>query len=217
VGFVHFPEVVKIRSQSEFKEVQEISGRTRVGEALTLFTPWTPGGGSFSRVVTAFLFPFQFRKILREFRPDIVVSYSVPTSGWQALRACKRMGIPYLFRALDVSHKIRKSMFSALIQKAERFIYSNSTWVSANNPAMRDYCVSMGADPLQVSVELPPLNFGHFSHFEELDLRASLEIPSDAKVALYMGSFFYFSGLSAVLRDFANCRRDYEILVLIGG
>ena len=87
VGFVHFPEVVKIRSQSEFKGVQEISGRTRVGEALTLFTPWTPGGGSFSRVVTAFLFPFQIRKILREFRPDIVVSYSVPTSGWQALRA----------------------------------------------------------------------------------------------------------------------------------
>lgn len=217
VGFVQFPEGRKSWNQSEFREVQEINGRTRADASITLFTPWTRGSGNFRRFVTAFLFFFQFQKIIRDFRPDIVVSYSVPTSGWQALLACKRMDIPYLFRALDVSHKIRKSAFSALIQKAEHFIYSNSTWVSANNPAMRDYCVSMGSDPLKTSVELPPLNFAHFEHFEELDLRRTLEIPRDAKVAMYMGSFFYFSGLSAVLREFASCRREAEILVLIGG
>jgi glycosyltransferase involved in cell wall biosynthesis len=217
VGFVQFPEGEETSSRFKFLAVEEVRGRTRVGASITLFTPGTLGSGNFSRLVTAMLFSIQFSKILREFRPDVVVSYSVPTSGWQALRACKEFEIPYLFRALDVSHKIRRSAFSGLIRKAEHYIYSNSTWVSANNPAMLDYCVSMGAYPLRISLELPPLNFGHFCHSEELDLRGGLGIPADAKVALYMGSFFYFSGLSAVLREFADCRRDNEILVLVGG
>lgn len=217
VGFVHFPETPVGSPTRKQRRVEAIHGRTKPEISLTLFTPWTVAMKGLDRFLTAAIFWLQFPKVLKEFKPDIVVSYSVPTSGWQALRTCKSRNIPFLFRALDVSHKIRQTAFSRLIRCAERYIYTNADWVSANNPAMRDYCISMGADPSKASVELPPLNLGHFENTRTHELRKRLGIPQDSKIALYMGSFFYFSGLTAVLRSFAHLRREGEVLLLVGG
>ena len=217
VGFVHFPESFGAEMVSDLQWVEQVPGRTRSNVSLRLYTPRMITSGLLGRLVAAAVFPHQFRRVLRDFRPDVVVSYAVPTSGWQALHLCRKSNIPYVFRALDVSHKIRKSVFSALIKRAETFIYSNASWVSTNNPAMRDYCLSMGASEEKSSVELPPLNFEHFDRPVTLDVREMLGIAKDAKVALYMGSFFYFSGLSEVLRSYASSRKEGEVLVLVGG
>jgi glycosyltransferase involved in cell wall biosynthesis len=156
---------------------------------------------------------------LQDFKPDVVLSFAVPTSGWQALSVSKKSGIPFVFRALDVSHKIRKSLFSPMIAWAERFIYRNADWVSTNNPAMLEYCIGMGALQEQSSVELPPLDLGHFDAavLDLHELRTHYGINNEAQVALYMGSFFYFSGLPELIQSFASRRRDNEYLVLIGG
>jgi glycosyltransferase involved in cell wall biosynthesis len=39
----------------------------------------------------------------------------------------------------------------------------------------------------------------------------------DARVTLYMGSFFYFSGLPELIHAFKDTRKDDEYLVLVGG
>jgi glycosyltransferase involved in cell wall biosynthesis len=164
-------------------------------------------------------FKRDFKKIVRDFEPDAVVSFTVPTSGWQAVQVCKKLGIPLVFRALDVSHKIRKSPLAPLIKMAEKYIYKNADWVSANNPAMLDYCLSLGAQRSKGSVELPPLNISHFRSTEEdtAKLQDQLEIPNSANVCLYMGSFFYFSGLPELISSFATDRKENEYLVLVGG
>ena len=71
----------------------------------------------------------------------------------------------------------------------------------------------------KTSVDLPPLDLGHFevTRHEVKILRKSLGIPAGAKVALYMGSFFYFSGLPELVRSFALVRKSGEYLVLVGG
>jgi glycosyltransferase involved in cell wall biosynthesis len=127
------------------------------------------------------------------------------------------MKIPLMFRALDVSHKIRKGIFSKLIFRAESFVYRNADWVSANNPAMLDYCQSMGAEPFKSSVEWPPIDLDRFKEaMLDPQLKSRLEVPEDQKIILYMGSFFYFSGLPEVLREFSKLSTN-EHLVLIGG
>ena len=217
VGFVHFPESFGAEPAGDLQWVEQVPGRTRSNVSLRLYTPRMITTGLLGRLMAAAVFPNQFSRVLRDFRPDVVVSYAVPTSGWQALHLCQKRNIPYVFRALDVSHKIRKSVFSALIKRAETFVYTNASWVSANNAAMREYCMSMGASEEKSSVELPPLNFEHFDRSVTLDVREMLGIAKDAKVSLYMGSFFYFSGLSAVLRSYASSRKQGEVLVLVGG
>ena len=219
VGFVQFPEGESRASLAENPFKRQVQGRVLTCQSLTLYIPKTLSGGFVGRLLAVVTFKRDFKKIVRDFEPDAVVSFSVPTSGWQAVQVCKKLGIPLVFRALDVSHKIRKSPLSPLIKMAEKYIYKNADWVSANNPAMLDYCLSLGAQQSKGSVELPPLDISHFRSTEEdtAKLQDQLEIPNSANVCLYMGSFFYFSGLPELISSFATDRKENEYLVLVGG
>lgn len=218
VGFVHFPEASKNGNGQQRNWKREISGRVAEDVNVNLYTPWTLSGNLFGRLVAASVFFFQFKKILNDFKPDVVVSFSVPTSGWQALSVCKKSGVPYLFRALDVSTEIRKSPFNKLVRLAENYIYRNSDWVSANNPAMLEYVISRGASSKSSSVTYPPLDTNKFMTSQEVrkEIRASLGIPEGSSVIMFMGSFFYFSGLPEVIASFSLLGPKDTYLVLVG-
>ena len=216
IGFWHFPEGYDSKQSRALGWKRQIQGRVVSGSSLTLYTP--PIAGSLlGRLVSALSANYFARKATEEFQPDLIVSFSVPTQGWQLIMAAKKLGVPVIFRALDVSHKIRRGIFSKLIYRAESFVYRNADWVSANNPAMLEYCQSRGADPTRSSVDWPPIDLTRFTQAKPvLDIKRQLGIPENRKIVLYMGSFFYFSGLPEVIRDFANSGLS-EHLVLIGG
>ncbi|MEY5146149.1 MAG: hypothetical protein RL224_463 [Actinomycetota bacterium] len=219
VGFVQFPEGL---SSDEIKTLgwkTQIPGRVLGSQNLTLYTPQNAAGSLVGRLKTALTFKGTFSAILKDFSPHIVVSFSVPTSGWQALSVCKKQGIPFVYRALDVSHLIRKSPFSNLILLAEKFIYRNSSAISANNPAMAEYCQSMGSNAKKTFVELPPIDLSHFARgaSERDKVRSKLGVTPSSKIILYMGSFFYFSGLPQLIDEFAKSSKLGETLVLVGG
>ena len=216
VGFVDFLE--KQGHVRSFPFGDLVSGRVLQDYSLRIFSQRSTLQGILGRLLTVASFSRHFRKVLSEFLPDVVVSYSVPTSGWQALLICRHARVPYVFRALDVSHKIRKTRFSPLVKVAERFIYSNADWVSCNNAAMRDYCLTLDARKDRSSVELPPLDLDHFlaGGLERQRLRTKLNISQNATVIVYMGSFFYFSGLDRVIQQLSKVA-DKPQLLLIGG
>ncbi len=219
IGFVHFPEGWTSKQVAEQGFKSEINGRAAKEAKVTLYTPQNAAGTLLGRLKTALTFRSAFREVLADFRPDVVVSFSVPTSGWQALDVSRKAGIPYVFRALDVSHKIRKNLFSPLIKLAEKFIYKNASYVSANNSAMADYCISMGARREGVSVDLPPLDLSHFKNASSFrsEYRKKLGFSESDQVITYMGSFFYFSGLPEALGEFAKTKDESLKLLLIGG
>jgi len=219
IGFVQFPEGLSQEKVRSLGWKTKIPGRVLPNQVLTLYTPQNAAGDLLGRLKTAMTFKKTFTSVVKDFRPDVVVSFSVPTSGWQALSVCKKLGIPFVFRALDVSHLIRKSAFSSLILAAEKFIYRNASAVSANNPAMSEYCRSLGAVKAKTFVDLPPIDLSHFANgmSERSHIRSKLGIARDAKVILYMGSFFYFSGLPQLIDEFSKTRGSDHLLVLVGG
>ena len=219
VAFLQFPEGRSFDQVKALGWKNKISGRVLTDQALTLYTPQNASGTLLGRLKTALTFKQSFTAVVEDFKPDVVVCFSVPTSGWQSLQVSKKLGIPFVFRALDVSHKIRKSPFSGLIKMAERYIYKHSDQVSANNPAMAAYCETMGAKALTTSVELPPLDLAHFANgaSKRVQVRLKLGIPEESKVILYMGSFFYFSGLPELVDEFAKSNSENTYLVLVGG
>ena len=219
VGFVQFPEGLSFSEVRVLGWKAKVPGRVLPSQNLTLYTPQNTAGNFLGRLKTALTFKRSFASVVKDFRPDVVVSFSVPTSGWQSLAVCKKLRVPFVFRALDVSHLIRKSVFSRLILSAERFIYRNASAVSANNPAMADYCQTMGAVASRTFVDLPPIDLSHFAdgQSQREQVRSKLGIPAESKVILYMGSFFYFSGLPQLVDEFARSAQDDKVLVLVGG
>jgi glycosyltransferase involved in cell wall biosynthesis len=144
------------------------------------------------------------------------VTYSIPTSGWQVVSICRRRNIPIVVRAIDVSHKLRKTRFEKAIKHAERFVYRNADHVCANNEALRQYCISLGASIERSSVIYPGVDMVRFFPGQpRLDLQTKLGIKPTDRVLLFMGTIFRFSGLIELLTELAPSLHKNPALKLL--
>ena len=217
VHFLEFPEDVGIRNSSLRTKRNVIVGRAYSDARITLITPPTFGGGFIDRILSLITVIPQLRKQIRKGDFDVIVLYSVPTSGWQSVRIARKAGVPVVFRALDVSHLIRKGLTSQLVKLAERYVYKRATIVSANNLVLGEYVAELGGRTDIPSINFPPLDLAHFVTQSRLEMRTKMGIDPNSFVITYMGSLFTFSGLIQVVSDFAALSEPTDRLVIIGG
>lgn len=201
---------------------ESIEGRVYKDANITLLTPWQLGFRRLDRLFATLITPFDLAFRLIRDKPDVFISYSVPTSGWQALFLCKVLGIPYVYRALDVSHRIRRSRLNWLVKVFERMIYRGADIVSVNNPAMATYASQIMGSERPIKFDPPPLDLSFASLpsvKQRSEVRARLGLGKSDKVLLYLGSFFYFSGLIEFLDHFSKTLRENKNFkfVLVGG
>lgn len=218
VTFLEFNETK--RSLGETRS-RKISGRVLQGVTLQLETPFYFGFLGLDRILAVFTVVTKLFSILKNHRFDAVVLYAVPTYGIQSIVLSKLFRVPLVHRALDVPHKIRKSLYEPLIRISEKLVYKYSPRVSANNQSLASYCDSVGSRKVLSAVQLPPLDISSLTQKERSkDLASSLGLSDSDRVIAYLGSFFYFSGLSQVIEDFANVsaqRPDLKLLLIGGG
>ncbi|MFE6963790.1 glycosyltransferase [Agromyces sp. NPDC057679] len=218
VTFFHYPESAVGQRRNHRASTHRIHGRAYPEAALELVTPPTWGGGAIGRLTAPIVNIPTLSRLIRTGGFDAIVLYAVPTTGWQTVRIAKRAGVPVIFRALDVSHRIRRTPFAPLIRLAERYIYRNADLLSANNPAMAAYCVEASGRTGPSEVHLPPVDVSHFA-VGDRKVRPEFDLTDEHRVILYMGSFFEFSGLDDVLRSMVGeFERDPMLrLMLVGG
>ena len=207
VAFMHFPEGSKVLVPNQRKSVQvEKYRRLQKGASIRLYTPVASFSSSpFGRIFAAVRAYWWIRNVVREFRPDVLVTYAVPTYGWQAIIACRQLGVPIAYRAIDVSHQIRKTAFAPLVSLAERFVIKNADLVIANSPAMHERCQRFRP---RLSVICPPIiSATHWTVGSRVRRR---------KQIVFLGSFFRFSGLQEFVHQFAIGSSNDIKLVLAG-
>ena len=224
VTFYHFPEgehTVSPNSWAIRTAVTHIPGRAHPDQRIRLITPPHVGGRPTERVLAPVLNAPSLWHLITSGKFDAIVSYSVPTTGWQAVYFAKRANVPFLFRAIDISHSLRKTRFGPLIKRAERYVYEQADLVSANNPALLAYCSQNGARDDRLVINLPPLDTEHFSPGpKNPELLRQLGIADSDKVILFMGTLFRFAGLADVmktLRPNLKARRDLRLVILGDG
>ena len=217
VHFLEFPEGTGIRSSSLRTRSTTISGRAYPKARIILITPPNLGGGFTDRLMAPITVIPQLRKLISKGGFDVVVLYAVPTSGWQTVRIAKKAGVPVVFRALDVSHLIRKGLTSQLVKLAERYVYRRATVISANNLFLGDYVTNLGQRIDSPIVNFPPLDIDHFANKDRRQMRINMSIDQDSFVTTYMGSLFSFSGLLQVVADFSKLSEASDRLLIIGG
>ena len=216
---VHFLEFEENNSRAHWKSVNSAETRSHAGSKVDVISPPHLFSGILRRLAAVVIQPIIFIRLLKKIGPDVVVTYSIPTSGWQVVAICKRKGVPVIVRAIDISHKLRKTRFEAIIKRAERFVYRHADHVCANNEALREYCMRLGASPTKSSVIYPGVDLNRFTPAQpSIALQNKLGIKPTDKVLLFMGTIFRFSGLVELLTELApSLRIDSALKFLILG
>ena len=225
VVFIDYPEHSKPSGLARFldlrTQVNSNQSRAHPGSSVEVRTPGRVFARPFDRLFSPITFiPFIYRVLKRE-RFDVVVLYGVPTNGWQTVAISKYFQVPVIYRALDVSQALRKSIFKPLIHLAEKYIYRNASWVSANNEALKNYCIDNGSNALKTSVEHPGLDLERFKPgAKNILLMQKYGISESSKVVLFMGTLYRFAGIEHFLKLFAADLKNnpsWKFLILGGG
>ena len=225
VSFIDFPENEKLKVGRKFysftTEESLDQSRAHLGSKVRLVTPGRIIGSPLDRFLHSFTFVPLLILTLSRKKYDVIVLYGVPTNGWQTVAIAKFFGVPVLFRAIDVSHQLRKTNYKVLIKLAERFVYKRASWVSANNSTLADYCVSLGAKRELVSVDYPGLDLERFApRTKNRDLQVSNGIEVNDKTIVFMGTLYRFSGIPRFLElisPLLTTRSDIKFLVVGDG
>ncbi len=201
-------------------EVYPNQSRAHEGSSVEVRTPGRVFLTPLDRLFASITHVSVIWRAMRDDQFDAVVLYGVPTNGWQTVRIAKHFGVPVLFRAVDVSHALRKSLFKPLIKLAEHSIYKRASWISTNNAALRDYILEHGGDPERISVDYPGLDFDRFFKSDKDPALVDRHGLSETdRIVLFMGTFYRFAGLDWFIEEFADqMRTDPDVkLVLVGG
>ena len=216
---VHFLDFDEGKPRARWKSVTTNETRAHQGSKVSVTTPPRFLPGIFGRLLATFIQPFIFVKLIKQIKPDVVIIYSIPTSGWQIAKICASRNIPTIARVIDVSHVLRESKFRPLIKLSEKYVFTHVDHVSTHNEALRQYCIRLGASPDRSSVIYPGIDLERFSPAQpRVDLQKKLGIQSADKVLLFMGTIFRFSGLVELLTELApSLRSDATLKFLILG
>jgi glycosyltransferase involved in cell wall biosynthesis len=118
-----------------------------------------------------------------------------------------------VYRAIDVSHEIRRSVFSSLVKIAERYVVRNVNMTLANNEAMSRHVIDLGASPKRVQVLFPGV--------AGIDLGSRVDTSSKrSDVLLFMGTLFDFCGVADLITwisTWGKAAKDCELWILGGG
>ena len=216
---VHFLDFDEGKPRARWKSVTTIETRAHEGSQVSVTTPPKFLPGILGRLLATLIQPLVFIQLVKRIKPDVVVTYSIPTSGWQITYICNRKKIPVIARVIDIPHVLRETHFKPLVRLSEKYVFRKASFVSTHNEALRQYCNSLGAAPDKSSVIYPGIDMSRFFPAPpRQDLLTKVGIQPSDKVLLFMGTIFRFSGLVELLTELAPALRlDKSIKFLILG
>ena len=157
-----------------------------------------------SRLSAAFTHYREIEKTIKEKDIDIVVLYSVPTNGLQTVYLCRKLGVPVVFRAIDIPNQlVPYSVLRPITRIAERELYSNVDLILTLSPMLSNYVISMGAPKTRVELLLLGVDTETFHpNLDCTDILQKLGLSKDDNIIAFIGTLFDFSGLDTFIHRF---------------
>jgi glycosyltransferase involved in cell wall biosynthesis len=146
----------------------------------------------------------EIRRTIKEKKIDVIVLYSVPTNGWQAVWLARKFGIPVVFRSIDVLNRMVTSpCLRPLTRFLEKRVYTRADHTLALTPKMSQYVINFGVDPQKVGLLLIPVDTEMFKPAPASDtLLGKWDLSKKDAVILFIGTLFDFSGLDILIQHF---------------
>jgi glycosyltransferase involved in cell wall biosynthesis len=190
------------------------------GASVTLRRPGFIKIPVLSRASAAITHYHEIKKTIIAKKIDVVMLYGVPTNGLQTLSIAKKLGIPVVFRSIDMlSGLVRNPLLSDITRYIEKSVYQRADAILAITPNHTRYVTELGAAADKVTLLPLPVDTGLFRPGTDYqDLRQKWGCTDKDKVIVFIGTLFHFSGLDEYLREFPRVTaKDPDAKLLIVG
>jgi len=216
---IDIPDPGKISLSNEFKNVENFH-RVYENSSVQLFrTPTIPIKGM--NRISAYFTSYRFiKKILKDNDIDIVLLYSIVTNAKATIKACKETNTPIINRTFDVIHDlIDEKYLKNFVSKIEKSVYPKFDKVIANTPFMKKWSEDLRAKHVIIIPQgvdsniMKPMS-------KDLELQKQLNINSNDRVVMYLGSIHSISGLPTILNYIPKIIKQiptFKLLIVGGG
>lgn len=164
-----------------------------------------------------FTYKMEINRQMREFKPDVVLGNDIITP-LLAYGAAKKHGIPTIFYAIDIEHRLIPFKFLQPLGKLiEKKNIRDADLVISINEGLREYTVRMGAKPEKTIVIRAGVDFNRFNHgIDGKEVRERYGIAEDNLLLMFVGWIYPFSGLKEVISEMAKVKDDKLKLMIVG-
>jgi glycosyltransferase involved in cell wall biosynthesis len=201
------------------KEFKGIS-RAIKGSAVMVRRPGFIKIPGISRLSAGFTHYFEIKKTLIEKKIDVIVLYSVPTNGLQVINLARKLGVPVVFRSIDMLYRlVRYPLLRPATRCIEKRVYKKVEEILAITPNHERYVISLGAPPSKVRLLPLPIDTSLFHpSIDVSEIRQKWGYGKKDKVVVFIGTLFEFSGLDSFIREFPRViKKVPEARLLIVG
>ena len=201
------------------KEVDGIS-RALSGATVCLRRPGfikIPGLGRISAGFTHYL---EIQRTIREKGIEVVVLYSVPTNGLQAIHLARKFNIPVVFRSIDILHQlVPYRTLRSITRFFEKKVCSNVDMILTLTPGLSKYVIDLGADQAKVGLLPMPVDTNLFYPSpNSAEIRQKWGLSEKGQIIVFIGTLFEFSGLDVFIHEFPQVVKQIpEAKLLIVG
>ncbi len=194
--------------------------RAMQGSSVCLRSPGfikIPGISRLSVSITQFS---EIKRTIKEKNIDVIMLYSVPTNGLKVITLAKKLGLPVVFRSIDILHRLVKYPLLRFPTKLlEKQVYSRVDEILAITPNHSKYVIGLGAPEERVKLLLLPIDTQIFHPIADVsEFTTKWGLKRDDPLIVFIGTLFDFSGLDGFIREFPEITRQVpEAKLLIVG
>jgi glycosyltransferase involved in cell wall biosynthesis len=173
-----------------------------------------------SRISAAITSGMEIYRFLRDYSPDAVLLYGLPTVGVQSFLAARHFDVPVVFRSIDILNQLVPSRTLVPVTRIiERYLYNRVDAILTVTVHLKNHILSYGVPEHRVSVLPSGVDTHMFSAGpRNEELLQNWGIGPGDPVILFMGTIYKFSGLDRIIRDFPRLlsRHPRARLLIVG-
>jgi glycosyltransferase involved in cell wall biosynthesis len=158
----------------------------------------------------------EIKRQIREFKPDVIIGFGI-LNAWTAARLARSSKIPFIYYWIDaLDTLIPEKVFQVLGRILEKQTLRNSVKVIAINKTLREYAITLGADPQSTVLIGAGIDLKRFNPaIDGSTIRSAYGIAKDDTVLFFMGWLYRFSGLNEVALELARSPDRFPALKLL--
>jgi glycosyltransferase involved in cell wall biosynthesis len=190
------------------EELRDVAGRANSKSSVTIVRPGfirIPMVELASALISHYL---AIEMVIKRYKIDAIVLYSVSTNGIQTIRLAKKYGIPVVFRSLDRLHELVPypyGFLSPITFSLETWVYSHVDKILPASPNLSDYTLRMNADKEKIEFLSFGVDMNNFSPFVSSEkLKDILGLAGDDRIIEFVGTLFEFCGLDSYMEQFSQ-------------